>query len=123
MSQMKDTDDKAIQEAGRRLRETYVPMLASIGPRNVASLLVREAVMVSDDADDDAVRSIRDGQSLRSPNAIARPNSTARGRWSLESHRNERPADFQSSSRGQPRWLLQHRSSRRRHRRILCRAL
>jgi len=50
MSQMKDTDDKAIQEAGRRLRETYVPMLASIGPRNVASLLVREAVIVSDDA-------------------------------------------------------------------------
>src|SRR5215831_9492957 len=31
-------------------RLTYVPMLASIGPRNVASLLVREAVMVSDDA-------------------------------------------------------------------------
>ena len=51
MSQMKDTDDKAIQEAGRRLRETYVSMLAGLGPRNVASLLVREAVMVSDDDD------------------------------------------------------------------------
>jgi len=50
MSQMKDTDDKAIQEAGRRLRETYVPMLASIGPRNVDAGQHREAVMVSDDA-------------------------------------------------------------------------
>src|SRR5215813_10966794 len=123
MSQMKDTDDKAIQAAGRRLRETYVPMLASIGPRNVASLLVREAVMVSDDA--------------------GRRRCAEHSRWSkptfTKCHRatelncarpleprvacNERPADFQSSSRGQPRWLLQHRSSRRRHRRILCRAL
>jgi hypothetical protein len=33
--------------AGRELRELFVPWLASIGPRNVASLLLREAVMVT----------------------------------------------------------------------------